>query len=109
VTGETVDILEYLDFGLYDHVSSKENAGLKVTSIGRWLGVSHRVGGLMSYWVLTMRGTVISRTSVTAMPVRPPFRYCSQAMAYVSITPFVGVIGQEVTRDSLIREKGHQR
>jgi hypothetical protein len=45
---------------------------------------------------------------MTAMPVRPPFRYCSQAVAYVSITPFVGVIGQEVTRDGLIREKGHQ-
>jgi hypothetical protein len=45
---------------------------------------------------------------MTAMPVRPPFRYCSQAVAYVSITPFIGVIGQEVTRDGLIREKGHQ-
>jgi hypothetical protein len=46
---------------------------------------------------------------MTAMPVRLPFRYCSQAVAYVSITPFVGVIGQQVTRDGLIREKGHQR
>jgi hypothetical protein len=45
---------------------------------------------------------------MTAMPVRPLFRYCSQAVAYVSITPFLGVIGQEVTRDGLIREKGHQ-
>jgi hypothetical protein len=35
VTGDTVDILEYLDFGFYDHVSFKENAGLGVTSIGR--------------------------------------------------------------------------
>jgi hypothetical protein len=49
VTGETVDISEYLDFGFYDHISFKENAGLGVTSIGRWLGVSHRVGGLVSY------------------------------------------------------------
>jgi hypothetical protein len=64
VTGETANISEYLDFGFYDHVSFKEYAGLGVTSIGRWLGVSHRVGGLMSYWVLTIRGTVISRTTV---------------------------------------------
>ena len=64
ITGETVDISEYLDFGFYDHVSYKENAGLGETSIGRWLGVSHRVGGLMSYWVLTRTGTVISRTTV---------------------------------------------
>jgi hypothetical protein len=56
--------LEYLDFGFYDHVSFKENAGLGATQIGRWLGVSHRVGGLMLHWVLTMRGTVISRTTV---------------------------------------------
>jgi hypothetical protein len=41
VTGETVDISEYLDFGFYDHVSYKENAGLGMTAIGRWLGVSH--------------------------------------------------------------------
>jgi hypothetical protein len=44
VRGETVNILEYLDFGFYDHISFKENAGLGVTSIGRWLGVSHIVG-----------------------------------------------------------------
>ena len=64
VTGETIDISEYLDFGFYDHVSYKENAGLGMTAIGRWLGVSHRVGGLMSYWVLTRTGAVISRTTV---------------------------------------------
>jgi hypothetical protein len=64
VTGETVDISEYLDFGFYYHVSFNENAGLSVTSVGRWLGISHRVGGLMSYWILTIKGTVISRTTV---------------------------------------------
>ena len=64
VTGESIDISEYLDFGFYDHVSYHENAGLGPTMIGRWLGVSHRVGGLMAYWVLTQTGAVISRTSV---------------------------------------------
>jgi hypothetical protein len=64
VTGETVNISEYLNFGFYDHVSYKENAGLGMTSIGRWLGVSHRVGGLMSSWILTIKGTVISCTTV---------------------------------------------
>jgi hypothetical protein len=51
VMGETVDMSEYLDFGFYGHVSHKENAGLGPTLIERWLGVSHRAGGLMSYWV----------------------------------------------------------
>jgi hypothetical protein len=59
VTGETVDISEYLDFGFYDHVWYKVNAGLGETSIGRWLGVSQRVGGLMSYLILTQKATVI--------------------------------------------------
>jgi hypothetical protein len=61
VTGETVDISEYLDFGFYDHVSFKKNAGLGVTSIGRWLGVSHRVGGLVSYWVLEWQYALVGR------------------------------------------------
>ena len=33
--------------------------------MGRWLGVSHRVGSLMSYWVLTQKGNIISRTTVS--------------------------------------------
>lgn len=64
ITGETVDISEYLDFGFYDWVWYRENAGLGETKIGRWLGVSHRVGTLMSFWVLTSSGKVISRTTV---------------------------------------------
>ena len=64
MTGETPDISEYLDFGLYKHVSYKENSGLGMMAIGRWLGVSHRVGRLMAYWTLTQKGTVISRTIV---------------------------------------------
>jgi hypothetical protein len=42
-----------LDFTRSYH--SKKNAGLGVTLI---------VGGLMSYWILTIKGTVISRTTV---------------------------------------------
>lgn len=64
ITGESVDITEYLDFGFYDWVWFKENAGLGETKIGRWLGVSHRIGPLMSYWVLTRDGQVLSRTTV---------------------------------------------
>ena len=59
VTGETPDISEYLDFGFYDHVSYKKIVGLEMTDIGRWLGVYHSIGGLMSYWILTQKGTVI--------------------------------------------------
>lgn len=32
--------------------------------MGRWLGVLHHVGGHMSYWILTEKGKVVSRTTV---------------------------------------------
>jgi hypothetical protein len=64
VTGETVDISEYLDFGFYDWVWYRDNAGLGITKLGRWLGVSHQIGTLMSFWVLTPTGMVLSRTTV---------------------------------------------
>ena len=35
--------------------------------IGRWLGLSHKVGGLMSYQILTQKGIVISRTTVQCL------------------------------------------
>ena len=64
LTGETTDISEYLDFGWYDRVWYKEDAGLGDTKIGRFLGPSHKVGSLMSYWVLPKSGIIISRTTV---------------------------------------------
>ena len=64
ITGETPDISEYIDFGFYDWVTYRSNAGLGELSIGRWLGVSHKIGQLMSYWILTKHGKVISCTTV---------------------------------------------
>ena len=51
VTGETADISEYLDFGFYDRVWYHANAGLSERLHGRWLGVAHHIGSLMSYWI----------------------------------------------------------
>ena len=64
VTVETTDISEYLDSGFYEHVSYKENTGLGMPAIVRWLGVSHRFTGLMSYWILPKKETVILRMTV---------------------------------------------
>ena len=64
LTGETRDISQYLDFGFYDRLWFKEDAGLGETKLGRFLGVSHHVGSLMSYWVLPVSGIPISRTTV---------------------------------------------
>ena len=64
ITRDTVDISEYLDFSFYDWCWYHDNAGLGLTKLGRWLGVVHKVGGLMSYWILTVNCTVIARTTV---------------------------------------------
>ena len=64
ITGETIDISEYLDFGFYDRVWFHENAGLGEPFPGRWLGVSKHVGGQMCYYVLSKTGRIYSRSSV---------------------------------------------
>lgn len=65
VTGDTPDISEWTDFSFYDLVwywhdpNSIDNPRL-----GRWLGVSHRVGSALCYWILTSNCKVVSRTTV---------------------------------------------
>ena len=59
VTGETIDISNYLDFGLYDHVVYRDNAGLSEPKIERWLGVARNVGSTMTFYVLTQSGQVV--------------------------------------------------
>ena len=66
VTGNTPDIAEWLDFEFYDRVwvlhqapSTEENKRL-----GRWLGVAHRVGSKLCYWILLHTGQVIASTTV---------------------------------------------
>ena len=62
--GETPDISEYLDFGWYDLVWYKEDAGLGDVKLGRFIGVSHSTGSLMSYFILPASGIPISRSTV---------------------------------------------
>ena len=64
ITGETPDISEYLDFGFYDWVIYRSNAGMGEPSLGRWIGVSHKVGQSMSYWIITVSGSIISCVTV---------------------------------------------
>lgn len=40
ITGETPDITEYLDFGFYDWIIFRGNAGMGEPELGRWLGIS---------------------------------------------------------------------
>jgi hypothetical protein len=68
VLGQTVDISEWLDFYFYDRVwywdDLKTDMNNEQTLIGRWLGIAHRIGSDMTYWILTNAGHVIARSTV---------------------------------------------
>ncbi len=67
ITGETPDISEYLAFEFYNWVLFRGNVGLGEVGVGQWLGVSHRVGRLMSNWILSVSVIPISATTVQRM------------------------------------------
>ena len=48
-SGKSVDISEYLDFGFYNWVLYRNNAGLGMTKLGRRLGGSHQIGTIMIF------------------------------------------------------------
>ena len=43
ITSETIDVSEYLDFGLSFCITYQNNDGLGLPEIARWIGVSHQV------------------------------------------------------------------
>ena len=68
VTGDTPDISEWIEHSWYDLILYKdanEHFPSKCgEQVGRWLGVSHRVGQALCYWILPKSGMPISRTTV---------------------------------------------
>ncbi len=68
LTGNTLDISEWLDFNFYDWCWFWQGPTLELTEdkaeIGRVLGIAHRVGSDLCYWVLTLTGKVITRMTI---------------------------------------------
>jgi hypothetical protein len=68
VTGETPGISEWLNFDLYDRVWFYDQKKIDIDGSGcrlaRWLGVAHRVGSDLCYWLLLESGKVIARLTV---------------------------------------------
>jgi hypothetical protein len=66
VTGNTPDITEYVEFSWYQPIFYYEDLPFPETrrKIARWLGVAHRVGQALCYWLLANSGQVIARTTV---------------------------------------------
>ena len=47
----------------------KQNAGVDAPKLGRWLGVSHRIGQLTTYWIIPASGIPISCGTVQLLTV----------------------------------------
>jgi hypothetical protein len=66
--GHTIDISEWLDFEFYDYVWYWDEVKVDMSEdqqlLGRWLGIAHRIGSDMTYWIMTQSGNVIARSTV---------------------------------------------
>ena len=70
VTGDTPDISEWIEFTFYQPIYFHNSSDFPEARgvIGRWLGVSHRVGQALCYWILPKSAEPISRTTVQEIP-----------------------------------------
>ncbi len=68
LTGHTPDISEYCDFDFYDLVwywrSPHPSMAEHDRELARWIGVAHRYGWDMCYWLMPISGTPIVTTTV---------------------------------------------
>ncbi|MEL6803326.1 MAG: hypothetical protein AAFO91_05990, partial [Bacteroidota bacterium] len=65
ISGDTPDISEWTDFSFYDRVWAWDAPHSETNPVlGRWLGVSHRIGSGLCYWVLKSNGTIMARSTV---------------------------------------------
>jgi hypothetical protein len=69
VTGNTPDITEYVEFRWYEPIYYYDEANFPSPKLhlARWLGVAHRVGQALCYWMITKSGKVIARTTIRAL------------------------------------------
>jgi len=69
VTGNTPKITEYIEFRWYEPVYYYDEANFPNPKLhlARWLGVAHRVGQALCYWMVTKSRKVIARTMIRAL------------------------------------------
>ena len=66
VAGDTPNITKWLEYDFYQLVWFYSPAAFPVEKqlLGRWLGVAHRVGQALCYWILPVSGVPIARSTV---------------------------------------------
>ena len=68
--GFTPDISEYVEFAFYDYCwywESPQSFPHDKKKLGRWLGIAHRVGQAMVFYVMSVSGKVIARSTVAPL------------------------------------------
>ena len=60
IIGETPEMSEYVLCEFYYWVVFRQNWGVGESELGRWIGVSHQVGPLMTYYILPKSSIPIS-------------------------------------------------
>ncbi|MGH3056569.1 MAG: hypothetical protein ACRDL7_16465, partial [Gaiellaceae bacterium] len=66
-TGDTPDISHLLEFNFYEPVYYLNPVSFPESQeiMGRWLGPAKNVGQALTYWILTEKGTIIARSTVS--------------------------------------------
>jgi len=66
LTGNTPDVSEYLEFCWFQPIWFYEPNVFPEQNrqFARWIGIAHRVGQAMCYWVLPITGIPIARTTI---------------------------------------------
>jgi hypothetical protein len=71
LTGNTPDISEYLEFSWYQPIwyYEPEVNPEQSKTLARWIGIAHRVGQAMCYWVLPSSGVPICKDHNTSFDI----------------------------------------
>ncbi len=69
ISGNTPDISEFLEYEWYQPVWYYEPTAFpdQERHLARWIGIAHRVGQVMCYWLLPKSGIPIARTTILAV------------------------------------------
>ena len=104
ITGDTTDTSERFDFEFYERVWFWDNPHSEDNPVlGRWLGVSHRIGSAMCYWVVKCNGQVLSRITVQHVSTELDMK---QGAIKESITTFDKALDQVQDDDAYYTHDG---
>ena len=88
--GHTPDISEYVEFEFYDYFwywDTPQNYPHEKKQLGRWIGVAHRVGQSMVFWIMNTNGKFVGQSTVS--PLDPSYydvNECKKRMSALDTT-----------------------